>query len=178
MVAPMAYGNSLARDWIRATAVTHTGSFHPLRRVGEGTCTSTATRTTIVRVFFFFFFFFCLFLGLHLQHLQVPRLGVESELCFGSLDPHQFYWDFWGPWERAAPCAGGSWWWGGWLEFFWIWGILERTEFIGTFGWADDGQMQVHERLFILEPNTSKPDVCLTEASPNIFCVCVFCFFF
>ena len=23
---------------------------------------------------------FCLFLGLHLQHMEVPRLGVESEL--------------------------------------------------------------------------------------------------
>ena len=24
--------------------------------------------------------FFCLFLGLHLQHVEVPRLGVRSEL--------------------------------------------------------------------------------------------------
>ena len=30
-------------------------------------------------LFFFFFFFLC-FLGLHLQHMKVPRLGVESEL--------------------------------------------------------------------------------------------------
>ena len=29
--------------------------------------------------FFFFFFFFC-FLRLHLQHMEVPRQGVESEL--------------------------------------------------------------------------------------------------
>ena len=29
--------------------------------------------------FFFFFFFFC-FLGLHLQHMEVPRLGVQSEV--------------------------------------------------------------------------------------------------
>ena len=28
--------------------------------------------------FFFFFFFF--YLGLHLQHMEVPRLGVESEI--------------------------------------------------------------------------------------------------
>ena len=28
--------------------------------------------------FFFFFFFFC-FLGLHPWHMEVPRLGVESE---------------------------------------------------------------------------------------------------
>jgi len=30
--------------------------------------------------FFFFFFVFCLFLGLHPRHMEVPRLGVESEL--------------------------------------------------------------------------------------------------
>ena len=28
-------------------------------------------------VFFFFFFFF---LGLHLQHMEIPRLGIRSEL--------------------------------------------------------------------------------------------------
>ena len=32
-----------------------------------------------VFLFLFFFFFFC-FLRLHLQHLEVPRLGAESEL--------------------------------------------------------------------------------------------------
>ena len=30
--------------------------------------------------FCFFFFFFFFFLGLHSQHIEVPRLGVESEL--------------------------------------------------------------------------------------------------
>ena len=30
--------------------------------------------------FFFFFFFFLVFLGPHLRHMVVPRLGVESEL--------------------------------------------------------------------------------------------------
>ena len=31
--------------------------------------------------FFFFFFFFCFFfLGLHLWHMEVPKLGGESEL--------------------------------------------------------------------------------------------------
>ena len=30
--------------------------------------------------FFFFFFFFFVFLGPHLGHVEVPRLGVESEL--------------------------------------------------------------------------------------------------
>ena len=31
-------------------------------------------------VSFFFFFSFFIFLGLHLQHMEVPRLGAESEL--------------------------------------------------------------------------------------------------
>ena len=30
--------------------------------------------------FFFFFFFFSCFLGPHLWHMEVPRLGVELEL--------------------------------------------------------------------------------------------------
>ena len=30
--------------------------------------------------FFFFFFFFLVFLGPHLQYMEVPRLGVELEL--------------------------------------------------------------------------------------------------
>ena len=30
--------------------------------------------------FFFFFFFFFVFLGLHLLHVEVPRLGIKSEL--------------------------------------------------------------------------------------------------
>ena len=45
-------------------------------------------RTTLVFLFlflfffffcFFFFFFFLSFLGLHPRHMDVPRLGVESE---------------------------------------------------------------------------------------------------
>ena len=38
--------------------------------------------TVAIFIFFFFFsfFFFFFFLGLHLQHREVPRLGVESEL--------------------------------------------------------------------------------------------------
>ena len=28
----------------------------------------------------FFFFFFLVFLGPHLRHMEVPRLGVEAEL--------------------------------------------------------------------------------------------------
>ena len=31
-------------------------------------------------IFFFFFFFFFVFLGPHPQHVEVPRLEVESEL--------------------------------------------------------------------------------------------------
>ena len=31
-------------------------------------------------LFLSFFFFFFVFLGLYLQHMEVPRLGVESEL--------------------------------------------------------------------------------------------------
>ena len=31
-------------------------------------------------LFFFFFFFFFVFLGLYLRHIEVPRLGVKSEL--------------------------------------------------------------------------------------------------
>ena len=30
--------------------------------------------------FFIFYFLFFVFLGLHLQHMEVPRLGVESQL--------------------------------------------------------------------------------------------------
>ena len=29
----------------------------------------------------FFFFFFLVFSGLHQRHMEIPRLGVESELC-------------------------------------------------------------------------------------------------
>ena len=32
------------------------------------------------KVFFLFFFFFFIFLGLHSRHMEVPRLGVQSEL--------------------------------------------------------------------------------------------------
>ena len=33
-----------------------------------------------MEAFFFFFFFFPFFLGLHSRHMEVPRLGVKSEL--------------------------------------------------------------------------------------------------
>ena len=34
----------------------------------------------ITQTFFLFFIFIFFFLGLYLQHMEVPRLGVESEL--------------------------------------------------------------------------------------------------
>ena len=34
----------------------------------------------VLYIYSFFFFFFTFFLGLHLQHMKVPRLGVKLEL--------------------------------------------------------------------------------------------------
>ena len=34
----------------------------------------------IFKIYFFFFFFFLVFLGLHLRHVEVPRLEVKLEL--------------------------------------------------------------------------------------------------
>ena len=41
---------------------------------------STQPQLQIFLIFLFFYFFFVVFLGLHQQHIKVPRLGVESEL--------------------------------------------------------------------------------------------------
>ena len=54
-------------------------------RSGEGwtpvkSMTSPFTDNQWARAFFFSFFFFFVFLGLNLQHMEVPRLGIESEL--------------------------------------------------------------------------------------------------
>ena len=38
------------------------------------------TSTTYFSIFLLFFFFFFFFLGPHLWHMEVPRLGVKSEL--------------------------------------------------------------------------------------------------
>ena len=35
---------------------------------------------TVLKSIFFFFLFFLVFLGLYMRHMEVPRLGVESEL--------------------------------------------------------------------------------------------------
>ena len=40
--------------------------------------------TLIEATLFLFFFFFLVFLGPHPQHMEVPRLGVESELCIAA----------------------------------------------------------------------------------------------
>ena len=40
------------------------------------------------QVFFFFLFFF-VFLGPHLQHVEVPRLGVNQSYCWPTPQPHQ-----------------------------------------------------------------------------------------
>ena len=42
--------------------------------------------------FFFFFFFFC-FLGQHSQHVEVPRLGVQSERQLPAYDATTATWD-------------------------------------------------------------------------------------
>ena len=44
------------------------------------------------QTFFFFFFFFC-FLGPHLWHIKVPRLGVESELQLSACATATAMWD-------------------------------------------------------------------------------------
>jgi len=60
----MAYGSSQARDWTWATAVSY----------------AKAAATPDSFFLFFFFFLSFVFWGLHLWHMEVPRLGVELEL--------------------------------------------------------------------------------------------------
>ena len=50
------------------------------QRVLQGVPTVTRDASRNSQANFFFFFFFLVFLGLHLRHMEVPRLGVESEL--------------------------------------------------------------------------------------------------
>ena len=40
-----------------------------------------------------FFFFLSFFLGLHLQHMEVPRLGVQSELQLPAYTAATAMWD-------------------------------------------------------------------------------------
>ena len=44
-------------------------------------------------VSFFFFFFFLVFLGLHPQHMEVPRLGIELELQLPAYITATATWD-------------------------------------------------------------------------------------
>ena len=44
-------------------------------------------------LFVFFFFFLVIFLGLHLRHMEVPRLGAESELQLPAYATATATWD-------------------------------------------------------------------------------------
>ena len=48
---------------------------------------------SFVLSFFFFFFFFFFSLGLYLWHVEVPRLGVESELQLPATATTTMMWD-------------------------------------------------------------------------------------
>ena len=86
MATPMAYGSSWARDCIfhncnLRCSCGNAGSFNPLRLAGGRICISAVTHTAAVKKKFFFFFFWSfVFLELHLQHMEVPRLGIELKL--------------------------------------------------------------------------------------------------
>ena len=53
-----------------------TGSRKPVQATSS---TPLACSCILLRPLFHIFFFF-VFLGLHLRHMEVPRLGVKSEL--------------------------------------------------------------------------------------------------
>ena len=67
----MAYGSSRAGDCIQAVAAATADPLTPHARPG--------IESALLHLDSLFFFFFG-FLGLNLQHMEVPRLGVESEL--------------------------------------------------------------------------------------------------
>ena len=70
--AATAYGSSQARGWMEPKLLAYT--------------TGTATQDPSLKTKFLFFLF-C-FLGPHLQHMEVPRLGVELELpAYEMQDP-------------------------------------------------------------------------------------------
>ena len=68
----MAYGGSQARDRIRATAAGLHHSHSNARSEPRQMQTETLVPSSDLP--------FCFFLELHLQHMEVPRLGVKSEL--------------------------------------------------------------------------------------------------
>ena len=41
---------------------------------------SSHSERVFILFYFILFYLFCFFLGLHLGHVEVPRLGVESDL--------------------------------------------------------------------------------------------------
>ena len=134
-VPPAACGSSQARGQIRAvasglhhsqtqgvsethtTAHGHAGSLTHWVRPGIETSTSWVLvgfvnhwATTRTLIFFNFNFHFSVFLGPHLWHIEVPRLGVESELQLPAYttatatrdqsrvcDPHHSSWPCWIP---------------------------------------------------------------------------------
>ena len=58
----------------------------------QGGCSTQATERKIIFFFFpFSFFLFCL--GPHLPHMEVPRLGVESELQLLAYTTANATWD-------------------------------------------------------------------------------------
>ena len=59
------------------------GIFITLGRIMVINLKETWDRAEVIKtiwIFFFFFFFFFVFLGLCPQHMEVPRLAVESKL--------------------------------------------------------------------------------------------------
>ena len=80
--APVRWGPQDACDLVLTTVPTAPGNQAELY-IGRGFLQCQLfhwnTKHSIIKGFFFFFFFFS-FLGLHLQHMEVPRLGVNLEL--------------------------------------------------------------------------------------------------
>ena len=112
-----AYGSSQGRGWIRAAAASlhhcysNSGSMsHPwpkpqqhwiLHPVSEARDqTHNLMETSQEWVFFVCFFFFLLFFGLHLRHMEVLRLVLESELQRRPIPQQQ--------WIQATPTTDAA----------------------------------------------------------------------
>ena len=77
MAPPAAFGSSLARDLIPATAAAMPD---PLTHCAWLRIKPTPLQQPeLLQLDFFFFLSFCLF-HMHLWHMEVPRLGVGLEL--------------------------------------------------------------------------------------------------
>ena len=59
---------------------TSTRAIRQERQINKGHPKEKWSEITTAHEFFSIFFFFLFFLGLHLWHMEVPRLGVKSEL--------------------------------------------------------------------------------------------------